>query len=126
MSRRTSATAVAILCFAALIAIDAVAAEKFQKLTGLQIRAKLSGMEITDEVHSADVLAANGTVTSYAMGRKSNGKWRVQNDQLCFDRGMEPGSGCFDVWVSAQKVELKSSGSGIPFEGILRKPIARR
>ena len=46
-------------------------AEKFQKLSGSQIRAKLAGMEITDEVHWADVFAANGTLTSYSMGRKN-------------------------------------------------------
>jgi hypothetical protein len=37
------------------IASAAAAAEKFQKLSGAQIRAKLAGMEITDEVHWADV-----------------------------------------------------------------------
>jgi len=83
-------------------------------------------MEVTDEVHSADVFAPGGALISYAMGRKSAGKWRVERDQLCFDRGKEPGSGCYDVWLAGNKVELKTARSGLPFEGILRTPIARR
>jgi hypothetical protein len=47
------------------------AAEKFQKLSGSQIRARLAGMEISDEAHWADVFAANGTLTSYSMGHKN-------------------------------------------------------
>ena len=50
------------------------AAEKFQKLSGPQIRARFAGMEITDEAHWADVFVANGTLTSYSMGRKNSGK----------------------------------------------------
>lgn len=109
-----------------IAAFDAMAAEQFKKLTGAEIRARVSGMEITDEVHSADIFAPGGVLTSYAMGRKSTGAWRVQGDQLCLDRGKEPGSGCFDVLLSGNKVALKTSGSELPFEGILRKPIQRR
>jgi len=60
-----------------VLSLGADAAEKFQKLGGSQIRARLTGMEITDEVHWADVFAANGTLTSYSMGRKKSGKWYV-------------------------------------------------
>jgi hypothetical protein len=111
-------------CVASLA--NAAASEKFRKLNAAEIRAKVTGMEMTDEVHSADVFAPGGGLTSYAMGRKSAGKWRVERDQLCFDRGKEPGSGCYDVWLAGNKVELKTTGSGLPFEGILRRPIARR
>jgi len=107
-------------------AADAAAAEKFRKLNGAEIRAKITGMEMTDEVHSADVFAPDGGLTSYAMGRKSAGKWRVERDQLCFDRGKEPGSGCYEMWLAGYKIELKTTGPGVPFEGILRRPIARR
>jgi hypothetical protein len=105
---------------------NAAAAEKFRKLSAAEIRAKVTGMEVTDGVHSADVFAPGGALISYAMGRKSAGKWRVERDQLCFDRGKEPGSGCYDVWLAGNKVELKTTGSGLPFEGILRRPIVRR
>jgi hypothetical protein len=101
------------------------AAEKFQKLSGPQIRAKLAGMEITDEAHWADVFAANGTLTTYSMGRKSSGKWRVQQDELCIDRGNDDG-GCYQVWVSGKKVELRREGSSLPLEGVLQKQSVRR
>src|SRR5438874_13687374 len=82
------------------------AAEKFRKLNGSQIRARLAGMEITDEAHWADVFAANGTLSSYSMGRKNTGKWRVQKDELCIDRGNDDG-GCYHVWLSGQNVERR-------------------
>src|SRR5262249_47207877 len=98
---------------------------KFQKLTGAQIQARLAGMEITDETHWADVFAADGTLTSYSMGRKSNGKWRVQKDELCIDRGKDDG-GCYQVWLAGKKVELRREGSTLTREGVLQKQSARR
>ena len=118
---------------AAMVAIAGVltfelpveAAEKFQKLSGPQIRAKLAGMEITDEAHWADVFAANGTLTSYSMSRKKSGKWHVQKDELCIDRGDDNG-GCSQVWLSGRKVELRREGSSLPLEGVLQKQSSRR
>jgi len=101
------------------------AAEKFQKLSGPQIRAKLVGMEITDEAHWADIFAANGTLTSYSMSRKKSGKWHVQKDELCIDRGDDNG-GCYQVWLSGRKVELRREGSTLPLEGVLQKQSSRR
>jgi DNA-binding beta-propeller fold protein YncE len=58
------------------------------------------------------------------MGRKQAGKWRVQKDELCLDQGTE--SGCFEVWLAGNKVELRPKGSGLPREGVLQKPTARQ
>src|SRR5258705_11325610 len=55
-----------LVMVAAAIAAVAVAssgleaAEKFQKLSGAQVRAKLPGMEMTDEVHWRDIFEPNG------------------------------------------------------------------
>jgi hypothetical protein len=103
----------------------AAAAEKFQKLSGSQIRAKLAGMEITDEVHWADVYGADGTLTTFSMGNKSVGKWSVKHDELCHDRGKEF-KGCYQVWVSGKKVELRREGSSLPLEGVLQPPARRK
>jgi hypothetical protein len=54
----------------------AAAAEKFQKLSGSQIRAKLAAMEITDEVHWADVYGAGGTLTTFSDHRQMVGQAR--------------------------------------------------
>ena len=101
---KTQAVAAALvtLTINAFTSADAAPDAKFQKLSGSQIRAKLAGMEITDEVHWADVFAPNGTVTSYSMERKSTGTWRVQKDELCIDRGKDDG-GCYQVWLSGEQ-----------------------
>src|SRR5882757_3632845 len=124
MSKRLALLAAAVLC-AFAVGTRAESAEKFQKLTGAQIQAKVAGMEITDETHWADVFAGNGTLTSYSMGRKSNGKWRVQKDELCIDRGKDDG-GCYQVWLLGKKVELRREGSTLPLEGVLQKQSARQ
>lgn len=103
----------------------AFAAEKFQKLSGSQIQATLAGMEITDEAHWADVFAANGMLTSYSMGRKNTGRWHVQKDELCIDRGKDDG-GCYQVWFSGKRVELRREGSSLLLEGVLQKKSVRR
>ena len=124
MDRHLAITTATVLCALAL-GPRVEAAEKFQKLTGAQIQAKIAGMEITDEVHWADVFERNGTLTGYSMGRKTAGKWRVQKDELCVDRGKEDG-GCYEVWMSGKKVELRREGSTLPLEGVLMRPRERR
>jgi len=99
--------------------------QKFQRLTGVQIQARLAGMGITDETHWADVFAANGTLTSYSMGSKRSGKWHVQKDELCIDRGKDDG-GCYQVWLAGKNVELRREGSSLTLEGVLQKPRDRR
>ena len=87
-------TEAAIFLLAALLSAEALAAEKFQKLSGSQIRIRLSGMEMTDGTHWADVFLAGGALMTYSMGHKSSGKWDVQKDELCVDRGKDD-TGCY-------------------------------
>src|SRR5712692_8516043 len=84
MRRRITPATITILA-AATFASSVAAQEKFQKLTGAQIRAKFGGMELTDEVHWYDLYERNGTVLSSSMGRKRNGKWRVEKNELCVE-----------------------------------------
>jgi hypothetical protein len=110
-----------ILCAVAL-AGSAQAEQKFQKLTGAQIQAKFTGMELTDESHWGEVFRRNGVLVIHSMGHDSTGKWRVQNDQLCLDTGEEPGGGCYEVWIAGKNVELRNQTSSLPLEGVLQKP----
>jgi hypothetical protein len=103
----------------------AQAEEKSLKLTGTQIQARFPGMEMTDEVHWGDVYRRNGALITTEMGHKTVGKWRVQKDQLCLDRGKELGNGCYEVWLSGKNVQLKNGGSSLPLEGVLKKPTDR-
>ena len=84
MSKRLRLAAFALLA-TATSASSAAAEGKFQKLTGTQIRAKVAGMELTDNIHWRDLYQRNGSVTSTSMGRKRTGKWRVEEDQLCVE-----------------------------------------
>ena len=81
MSKRVSVAMAVILGCNVLAAFDAVVAEKFQKLTGSQIRAKFAGMEVTDEVHWRDIYERDGTLRSDSMGRKRLGKWLIHQDE---------------------------------------------
>lgn len=103
---------------------DGFAAEKFQKLGGSQIRAKFIGMEMTDNVHWADVFGRNGSLKSYSMGRKKDGKWWIEKDELCIDRGKDDG-GCYEVWLFGKSVELRRAGFPAAFEGLLQPPAPR-
>jgi hypothetical protein len=109
----------ALACLAvATLGPSAAAAEKFQKLTGGQIRAKLAGMELTDNVHWRDFYQRNGTVMSTSMGHKRTGKWLVENNQLCIEFEKEPIPTCYDVWLSGKQVELRQEGLS-PLQGTL-------
>ena len=102
-----------------------VAAEgKFQRLKAGQIRAKLAGMELTDNVHWRDLYQGNGTIMSTSMGRKRTGKWRVEQNQLCIEFEKEPIPKCYDVWVSGKEVQLRREGL-LPLQGTLEPPTGR-
>jgi hypothetical protein len=103
---------------------NGAAAEKFQKLSGSQIRAKFTGMEMTDNVHLAEVFGANGSLRSYSMGKKKDGKWRVEKDEICVDRGKDDG-GCYQVWISGKNVEFRHEGLAVSLDGVLQRPAAR-
>ena len=120
-SKAIAATAIAGLLVSSA---DGVAAEKFQKLGGSQIRAKFVGMEMTDNTHWADVFGPNGELKTYSMGAKKTGKWRVDKDELCVDRGKDDG-GCYQVWLSGKNVEFRHENLPAIFEGILQRPAAR-
>ena len=118
-----------MLAAAALCAVSletgAVAAEGFQKLSGNQIRAKLAGMQLTDEVHWRDVYDRNGMLRSYADGKKRVGKWVIEKDELCaYFR--EPEDGCYEVSLSGGRIEMKPTGLGLSIEGMLQTPTDRK
>jgi hypothetical protein len=104
---------------------DTIAADKFKKLSGPQIRARFTGKELSDGTHWVDTFGDGGILTSYSMGRKRIGKWQVQKDELCLNLEKEISS-CFEVWLAGEKFQLKHNGSDLPFlEGVLRKPSVR-
>ena len=123
--KRPFRTARLALLAMAIFGSNAAAEVKFQKLTAGQIRAKLPGMELTDNVHWRDLYQRNGTVTSTSMGRKRTGKWLVENDQLCIEFQQEPIPKCYDVWLSGKQVELRREGL-LPLQGTLEASTGRK
>jgi hypothetical protein len=104
--------------------VSTIAAETSRKLSGSQIRAKFSNMQVTDEVHFRDVYDRDGTLRSYADGKKNVGKWAVEKDELCV-YFKEPDDGCYEVSLSGNRVEMKPTGLGLSIEGILQTPTDR-
>jgi len=106
------------------IEVNAVAAENFKKLSGSQIRAKFTGMQLTDDVHWRDVYDRDGRLRSYSMGTKKIGKWTIEKDELCLYLN-EPEDGCYEVSLSGKRIEMKPSGLGTTLEGVLQTPADR-
>ena len=104
--------------------IGASAADDFQRLSGKQLRAKISGMQLTDEVHWRDVYDRDGALRSYADGKERIGKWAVEKDQLCV-YFQEPDDGCYEVSLSGNRIQMKPSGLGLTIEGFLQTPTDR-
>jgi len=123
MNKQFHITGLALLAVA-VCGSNADAEEKFQKLNAGQIRAKLAGMELTDNVHWRDLYQRNGTVVRTSMGRKRTGKWRVEEDQLCIEFEKEPVPKCYDVWLSGKQVELRREGL-LPLQGTVESSSGR-
>ena len=123
MNKQFHITGLALLAVA-VCGSNADAEEKFQKLNAGQIRAKLAGMELTDNVHWRDFYQRDGTVMSTSMGRKRTGKWLVENDQLCIEFEKEPIPTSYDVWLAGKQVELRRKRL-LPLQGTL-EPASER
>ena len=121
LAKRLPVATVVVLATVAL-RCSAGAEETSERLSGPQIRAKIAGMALTDEVHWRDVYERSGAVKSHSMGVQRTGKWRVEKDQLCVELEKEPAD-CYDVWLSGIKVELRREGSNFPVEGVLHRVI---
>src|SRR5262245_6337911 len=112
-----------VIAAAAIWISPAMAEEKFQKLTGAQIRAKIAGMEVSDEVHWRDFYDRSGKITSSSMGRKRTGKWRIEKDQLCVEFEKEMPN-CYEVLVAGKQVRMQREGI-LPLDVVVGPPSGR-
>src|SRR5262245_58483812 len=124
--QKSQATYCAVIAIAAgLIATrTAEAADNFRKLSDSEIRSKLAGMEITDDVHWAEQYMRDGSFKGFDMGRATKGTWRAESGELCVDNGT-PDSGCREVWISGNKIEFRQP-DGFVLEGALQKQQPRK
>src|SRR3954471_2746439 len=117
MKRITTALLVTGL---SLLSVRLHAADAYRALKSPEIKARFAGMELTDGVHWSYVFGPNGRTKSFSLGKPGAGTWRVQKDELCLTGGASE-SGCHQVWMAGQSVQLRREGS-IPEEGTLQKP----
>jgi hypothetical protein len=104
----------------ALLGAGAAAAENPKRLSGAEIRARLAGMQLTDEVHYRFVNERDGTLRSYSMGVKMVGTWVVEKDELCLYLG-ESDDVCYQVTLSGDRIEVTPSGLGGTLDGIVQR-----
>ncbi len=78
-------------------------------------------MQLTDEVHWRHVYDRDGTLRSYSMGTKKDGKWTIEKDELCLYLD-ERDDGCYQVSLAGTSVTMTPSGLGVTFEGVLQTP----
>ena len=86
----------AVIIGPAVFEASPVAAESPKKLYGAQIRARLAGMQLTDEVHCRFVYDRDGRLRSYSMGVKNG----------------ETDGGCYQVTISGERIEMTPLGLG--------------
>lgn len=98
----------------------ATAGEAFQHLTAPEIRARLVGREVTDEVHWAYRFEPGGRLHIVSLGRAHDGRWRLEGDALCLEA--DP---CVQVWVTGNRVEFRRGDGTLPDEGVLQVPARR-
>ena len=96
----------------------------FHHLSGGEIRERIVGHEVGDDVHWRDHLFANGSVAGYVWGDPNPGEWSINADRLCIARwnGM-PEPTCFDVWIAGDQLQLRH-GQEIMATGHVAAPLA--
>ena len=117
---------VAILVLAvpviAACSTHAVAEEKkSQRLAGKDIRLRVIGKVVTDDVHWSDYFGKDGILVSWSIGRKSTGKWEINGDELCITEGPGESPTCYQVWATGDEISLRLDGIETTFTGYLRK-----
>ena len=65
------------------ISVPADAEENFELLKAKQIRARVVGKDISDDVHWSEYYRKDGALISMDMGTKQIGTWKIQGDKLC-------------------------------------------
>jgi len=104
----------------ALTAGPAPAGEAFRRLSASEIRARLVGKEVTDEVHWAYRFEPGGRLDVVSLGRAHTARWRLAKDGLCLEAAP-----CVQVWMAGNRVEFRRGDGTLPDEGVLQVPARR-
>jgi hypothetical protein len=110
----------AVVTLVALTASSVPAGEAFRHLTASEIRARLVGKEVTDEVHWAYRFEPGGRLHVVSLGRTHTARWRFDKDRLCLEANP-----CVQVWMAENRVEFRRADGTLPDEGVLQAPARR-
>ena len=81
----TASGALVVIFMVDLVVVGtALATEAWQALGGPELHQIIAESELTDGVHYAYQLNADGTLTGFNMGKPVSGKWRITADMLCW------------------------------------------
>jgi hypothetical protein len=99
------------------------AADQFRQLKGAEIRARFTGMELTDGIHWTYIFMPGGRMNSIELGKRAKGSWSVRMNELCINVAETP-SPCSQVWAMGQRIQLRRTDE-LPEDATLQKPQKR-
>src|SRR5262249_36874588 len=91
------------------------------KLKDIGVKARLAGMEVTDQVHWIEHFRRDGTYRVWSMGEPRTGKWRIAKGELCIDDEMPNPETCTEVWLSGNKIQFRLPGGFVAREAFCRR-----
>jgi hypothetical protein len=109
-----------VLVFLSSVSALAMGAEAYRRLSDGEVKAKLTGMEMSDP-HSSEQYMRDGTVRIVTMGRRIVGKWHVKDGRLCIEAPQAEDSRCKEVWRSGDKYQFGVDGDPVPYDMTLEK-----
>lgn len=109
-------TALAISSFLPTVA----AQEEFRRVSGDEIRSRIIGMDITDDVHWWTYFREDGALVAIELGRERVGHWTIEADRLCMAEESAADAECFRVWIREDEVILRLSDGSTGFIGSIR------
>jgi hypothetical protein len=103
------------------ISVPACAEENFKILKGKQIRARVVGKDISDDIHWSEYYRKDGVLISVDMGTQRTGIWKIQGDKLCKSKTKSNPLTCYEVWMSGDNISLRLNEGDTHFIGVVEK-----
>lgn len=101
--------------------VPADAEENFEILKAKQIRARVVGKDISDDVHWSEYYRKDGALISVDMGAQRTGIWKIQGDKLCKSKEKTKPLTCYEVWMSGNNISLRLNKGDTHFIGVVEK-----
>jgi hypothetical protein len=105
-----------------VVTVPADAEENFEMLKAKQIRARVVGKDISDDVHWSEYYRKDGALISMDMGTKQIGTWKIQGiSSVCRSKEKTKPLTCYEVWMSGDSISLRLHKGDDHFIGVVEK-----